>query len=183
MIVSIILGSGRAVNSCVNRLAGRRSSAFIHFPLRSLLWSPSSSIGAMDETPHHSSSRIPGKNRRTAACNYCRAKKIRCNGSIPCANCLDRGEECVVTARRRPRIHDSQGHDSGDLSRRLQHLEALLGTAAEGSKVRHTGGRVANDECSRPLTPLDLSDCTSSSSLIDSQGNHRGTHANLAVSS
>ncbi|KAI1619628.1 hypothetical protein EDD37DRAFT_642718 [Exophiala viscosa] len=54
---------------------------------------------------------LPAKSRRSVACNHCRAKKIRCNGNIPCANCLDRAEECVVTPRRRPRIQKSLNHD------------------------------------------------------------------------
>ncbi|KAF2101307.1 hypothetical protein NA57DRAFT_72748 [Rhizodiscina lignyota] len=81
--------------------------------------------------------RIIGKSRRTTACNYCRAKKIRCNGSIPCANCLDRGEECVVTDTRRSRTQGSKNHDSADLSRRVQQLEALLGTGTGISKLQH----------------------------------------------
>jgi hypothetical protein len=47
---------------------------------------------------------MSGKTRRSVACSYCRAKKIRCNGSIPCANCLDRAEECVVMPRRRSQV-------------------------------------------------------------------------------
>ncbi|KAK5031025.1 hypothetical protein LTS07_004760 [Exophiala sideris] len=53
----------------------------------------------------------PAKNRRSVACNHCRAKKIRCNGNTPCANCLDRAEECVVTPRRRPRIQKHHNQD------------------------------------------------------------------------
>ena len=92
----------------------------------------------------------PGKARRAVACDHCRAKKIRCkipgtnshihklcsylsgNGSIPCSNCLDRGEKCVVTRRRRPR----QGHEPKDLSHRVQQIEGLLRAPTGGSRLR-----------------------------------------------
>lgn len=86
---------------------------------------------------------MPPKTRRSVACNHCRAKKIRCmpdspafqdwlmfnvsigNGNTPCANCLDRAEECVVTPRRRPHVQNSRktdelvAHQSTSTSRRF----------------------------------------------------------------
>ncbi|KAJ9610300.1 hypothetical protein H2200_005077 [Cladophialophora chaetospira] len=91
---------------------------------------------------------MPGKTRRAVACTHCRAKKIRCNGSVPCANCQDRAEECVVTARRRPRVQGNQGshdYDSADLSRRVRQIETLLRTPAEGSKLEHRVCRLATE--------------------------------------
>ncbi|KAE8415244.1 hypothetical protein BDV36DRAFT_263247, partial [Aspergillus pseudocaelatus] len=28
------------------------------------------------------------------ACSHCRKKKVKCDGAVPCGNCLDRGQQC-----------------------------------------------------------------------------------------
>ncbi|EXJ68312.1 uncharacterized protein A1O5_08927 [Cladophialophora psammophila CBS 110553] len=62
----------------------------------------------------------PGLKR--LACNFCRRKKIRCNGGSPCTNCLDHNEVCMKTTKRRPR--KSKGTE--DVDARLLRLESLL---------------------------------------------------------
>ncbi|KAH8691680.1 fungal-specific transcription factor domain-containing protein [Talaromyces proteolyticus] len=77
------------------------------------------------------STQMPAKTRRAQACNQCRAKKIRCNGNFPCANCLDRAVDCVVTTRRRPRTAGRPNRESTDLTRRIDQIENLLHASAE----------------------------------------------------
>ena len=101
------------------------------------------------------------------------------NGSVPCANCRDRAQECVVTARRRPRIHGTQDHDSVDLSRRVQQLEALLRTATEGSKLQHYAGRAASTS---PSESPSLTSYTPNRPLNNDQDVYQGTRAQTTVS-
>ncbi|KAI1616602.1 fungal-specific transcription factor domain-containing protein [Exophiala viscosa] len=65
--------------------------------------------------------------KRVVACNYCRAKKIRCNGGTdgPCTNCLDRKQECVSATPRRWRRRE-RSREPDDIVDRLARVEALL---------------------------------------------------------
>lgn len=69
------------------------------------------------------------------ACDHCRKKKVKCNGSIPCQNCSN-VEDCIYSAHkeRKRRTKNSPASDSERsktktievLSNRLNSLESLL---------------------------------------------------------
>ena len=80
---------------------------------------------------------VPGKKRRSVACSHCRAKKIKCNGSIPCSNCLDRALQCVAIPRRRLRASDSY---SMELSPRVPDTDILAQTFDEDTSQHLRSG-------------------------------------------
>lgn len=55
------------------------------------------------------------------------------NTSFPCADCLDRAVECVVTARRRPRPTARQNSEPADLSDSTHKVEDSLQAPAEAN--------------------------------------------------
>ncbi|KIW31163.1 uncharacterized protein PV07_02832 [Cladophialophora immunda] len=75
----------------------------------------------------------PTRAKRSIACNFCRMKKVRCNGGIPCSNCLDHGEVCVSASRRRARLNNKDAANR-DMAQRLARVEALL-QAAESERA------------------------------------------------
>lgn len=56
------------------------------------------------------------------------------NGSFPCANCLDRAVECIITARRRPRTAARQNSEPTDLPSRVDKNGNLLVQASVKGK-------------------------------------------------
>jgi hypothetical protein len=67
----------------------------------------------------------PEMQRRAAtACNFCRARKLRCDGSAPCRQCARRDLECVFSntnpakRRRREQGRDDEGDGDSSSSRR-----------------------------------------------------------------
>ncbi|KID91330.1 Transcription factor, fungi, partial [Metarhizium majus ARSEF 297] len=52
--------------------------------------------------------------KRTRACTFCRAKKIRCGGGNPCRNCADYGEECIFRPRKRRQKKRDMTADQGE---------------------------------------------------------------------
>ncbi|KAH7068618.1 fungal-specific transcription factor domain-containing protein [Paraphoma chrysanthemicola] len=73
------------------------------------------------------------KPTRPIACNYCRVKKIRCDGTSPCRNCVLHDEECVYSTRRRRR---PRKEDAGGVDERLARIEALLQATENGSRLQ-----------------------------------------------
>lgn len=107
-------------------------------------------------------SKPPVRMKRSLACNFCRAKKVRCkvfsptpsgrhclntrtgNGGSPCTNCLDHGEVCVASTKRRSRAKTKE-NEINAISQRLRHVEALL----------HTAHETANDSRKEKSLPAD----------------------------
>ncbi|KAB8212103.1 fungal-specific transcription factor domain-containing protein [Aspergillus parasiticus] len=42
-----------------------------------------------------------GRAKISQACSHCRKKKVKCDGSDPCGNCLDRGKQCIYPVLQR----------------------------------------------------------------------------------
>lgn len=61
------------------------------------------------------------KSRRVLACVLCQQRKIKCDRTSPCANCVRAGEQCEPAARQRRRRFAER-----DLLARLRHYESLL---------------------------------------------------------
>ncbi|KAM5383740.1 hypothetical protein ACJZ2D_001729 [Fusarium nematophilum] len=93
----------------------------------------------------------PPRVRRAIACNYCRLKKVRCDGRQPCANCTDHDESCVYAARQRTRPRKADVNNA--MAERLSRVEALLLAADDTSSIStsfsvRSGGM--DDSMSRP---------------------------------
>lgn len=83
-------------------------------------------------TPIHAMEDKP--KRTTVACDFCRNKKIKCDGSSPCANCVQfKSESCKYSERSRKRKrHGTPTSDSlSALDSRLTRLESLLSRVAD----------------------------------------------------
>lgn len=61
------------------------------------------------------------KSRRVLSCVLCQQRKIKCDRTFPCANCVRAGEQCKQAARQRRRRFAER-----DLLARLRHYESLL---------------------------------------------------------
>lgn len=70
----------------------------------------------------------PAVPKRIHACDFCRAKKIRCIGDRPCSNCVEIETECVFTPRQR-RKRKGDGQLAGKRASQLDRCQVLLGAA------------------------------------------------------
>ncbi|KGO75558.1 Transcription factor, fungi [Penicillium italicum] len=61
------------------------------------------------------------KSRRVLACVLCQQRKVKCDRTFPCANCVRAGEQCEQATRQRRRRFAER-----DLLARLRHYESLL---------------------------------------------------------
>ena len=72
--------------------------------------------------------------RISVACDFCRNKKIKCDGRCPCSNCLQfKNDSCNYSERTRKRKRTKTG-GLGSLTKldsRLTRLESILGTLAD----------------------------------------------------
>lgn len=41
------------------------------------------------------------KKNQTIACNFCKSKKIKCSGNLPCSNCTKKGFICEYVEQKR----------------------------------------------------------------------------------
>lgn len=89
------------------------------------------------------------RQRVSQACEGCRKKKIKCDGSKPtCTNCGNSGAECVYTqVPRKPRAPKKRSTNIGELENRLDRIESLLEALAPGRNEpngRHEGSNNSN---------------------------------------
>lgn len=81
-------------------------------PTRSKRGKPTDSVGHQDPGPH--------KIRKVSrACDFCKSRKARCTGDIPCAKCLAKGRECTYNAkytRGRPPIPETRPRTSSTIA-------------------------------------------------------------------
>lgn len=79
--------------------------------------------------------------RASTACNFCRARKLRCDGSAPCRQCARRDLECVFSqsnlTKRRKKERDDEG--DGDESARGKRVD-MTQRQASGSSQSGSGG-------------------------------------------
>ncbi|TGO81293.1 hypothetical protein BPOR_1222g00020 [Botrytis porri] len=89
----------------------------------------------------------PGRQRVKRACQPCKSRKKRCDGSEPCATCIRYGYECHYELgprkRRRHTLKDhdtdvSQSHSSPDAS--IHHRDERERADSESAHVPHTSG-------------------------------------------
>lgn len=71
------------------------------------------------------------RDRVSKACQFCRKKKIKCDGNQPCGNCSSANSECIYPSEseRKPRskkAKPSKSQSISDLDNRLARLESLL---------------------------------------------------------
>lgn len=82
----------------------------------------------------------PKPKRISVACDFCRNKKIKCDGSCPCSNCLQfKNESCNYSERTRKRKRAKPG-GLGTLTvldSRLTRLESILGTLVDRLEPLH----------------------------------------------
>jgi hypothetical protein len=70
------------------------------------------------------------------SCQFCRAKKLRCNRVHPCSNCAARNVTChfLVPPSRNPGHQNPESHRDRQIISRLERLESIVlaqGTANE----------------------------------------------------
>lgn len=96
-----------------------------------------------DEEPLH-----PFKRQRvTQACEWCRKKKIKCDGAKPsCMNCRNSSSECIYTEiPRKPRAPKKRTTNIGELENRLERIEYLLEALAPNQQNNNqTASRLKN---------------------------------------
>ncbi|ODV97788.1 hypothetical protein PACTADRAFT_288 [Pachysolen tannophilus NRRL Y-2460] len=70
------------------------------------------------------------RSRISKACDYCRKKKVKCNGSSPCRSCTTSQVECTYThvpKKRTPRVQkNSNAKTIKELENRLGNMESLM---------------------------------------------------------
>ncbi|KAF2395535.1 hypothetical protein EJ06DRAFT_552263 [Trichodelitschia bisporula] len=103
---------------------------------------------------HHHPSRVeksqPRRPRVAQACNFCRAKKYRCDGNLPCSWCKRNELECEFQGRGEGVIYSIRY--ICQLEMKLKRAEAALQHASPGpTDTAETTGRVRTDS----LSPLD----------------------------
>lgn len=97
-----------------------------------------------DEDVRHTNKR----QRVSQACEGCRKKKIKCDGSKPtCTNCMNSGADCVYTqVPRKPRAPKKRSANIGELENRLDRIESLLESLTPGRGEPNGGGRRHDEE-------------------------------------
>ncbi|KAH4094357.1 hypothetical protein HBH96_204360 [Parastagonospora nodorum] len=75
------------------------------------------------------------RHKTSMACNYCRVKKIKCDGAHPCANCKDHGMSCAFAATRRRHTAttnaSTRAYEILRLRDRLSRVESRLPVAGQ----------------------------------------------------
>ena len=77
------------------------------------------------------------RRRIIQACDYCRSKKIKCEGCTPCTNCANHNITCIYTVEKKQPIV-RRGHKYIEqLEDRLANMESLLKSMASGQPLQH----------------------------------------------
>ena len=89
------------------------------------------------------------------SCTSCRHRKVKCNKTTPCDQCLESGIECIYPTRRtrptRAQRDASKARDQ-ELLARIRHLERLLANNADAIPA---GSNTRTDPSSLLESPLD----------------------------
>ncbi|KAH7077568.1 fungal-specific transcription factor domain-containing protein [Paraphoma chrysanthemicola] len=105
-------------------------------------------------------------NKCSVACNYCRAKKAKCNGERPCSNCISHGEVCVFAnppqrGRKRP------NEATKVLEDRLAQMEEMFRMAMEGRGMDlGLPGRSESIPTETPIAQLPMDNNTTRETLV-----------------
>lgn len=76
---------------------------------------------------------------RVVSCQFCRARKLRCNRQFPCSNCTTRGVPCPSVRHRAVQAENGVAAVTNDdnvlmrLQSRLQRLEEMLASSNKDS--------------------------------------------------
>ncbi|QLI63586.1 Aurofusarin cluster transcription factor [Metarhizium brunneum] len=106
---------------------------------------PDPALEAQQESQHHLPQHADPsivKLTRGTSCVLCQQRKVRCDKSKPCANCVKAGVECRVVPPQPPRRRKKRLHEK-DLVDRLKKYEALL--AEHGVKFDAIGHSIRAD--------------------------------------
>ncbi|EXJ75923.1 uncharacterized protein A1O5_00431 [Cladophialophora psammophila CBS 110553] len=71
--------------------------------------------------------------KRVRACDFCRAKKIRCVGDNPCSNCIEHGAECIFAPRQPRRKRKRDGLPDSAVAHPLDRFQDLVEAARASS--------------------------------------------------
>lgn len=138
--------------------------------------SPGSSLTAYAQLPSaHDASNVLKVTRGTS-CVLCQQRKVRCDKSKPCSNCVKAGVECRVIPPQPPRRRKKRISER-DLVARLRKYETLLaqnGIEFEGLgpdiKVTDPGTVHEGDELDTDFVVKDSPDASLNPGLISSPG-------------
>ncbi|KAF2092948.1 hypothetical protein NA57DRAFT_16021, partial [Rhizodiscina lignyota] len=87
----------------------------------------------------------PRRPRAIQACNFCRSKKYRCDGNLPCLHCRKHNLDCVF---RRPEAHDPEA--AAYSISYVKRLERRLELAEAGNRQRQSASDTPNATGDRP---------------------------------
>ncbi|RDW58226.1 hypothetical protein BP6252_13637 [Coleophoma cylindrospora] len=115
------------------------------------------------------SSELIARPRLQTACTQCRVRKVRCEGSQPCANCVDRGEHCEYAPARSRKRHREPS----------EHINRKAGAAATSTPQPKTRTSQVQENDTPPSLPSRSSDVPGISP--NHQGKHRAESEILIV--
>lgn len=109
----------------------------------------------------------PKRRRIAKACDYCRKKKIKCDGQTPCTNCNTNSVECyyAATESKKPiRRPNSNARTLKDVDAKINRLEALMytmlerinsgsGPAITSRRRKHVHKRISSKKAEREKQP------------------------------
>lgn len=119
--------------------------------------SSSSSVSQANSSssPVSASPRIRRRNRMITSCLECRRRKLKCNKSQPCTNCLKFTRDCVFLA---PALDQASQLKLTEIKEKVGSLERLLErevtkSAAVPTKISTTKDRALPDDAEDDLPP------------------------------
>jgi len=100
---------------------------------------PGRALAAATRSSEASSGGVRGRQPQTS-CNFCRHKKLKCDRSRPCSNCVSRGQTChggptVISALSSP----------ADVLERLRRLEQAVFSPENGMRHREPSTTSASE--------------------------------------
>lgn len=99
------------------------------------------------------------KGRTKVACEFCRRRKIKCNGAKPCSNCVNGGRENCTYARRieekkTPKRCISNAKTVQLLNNRISSIESVLAKIASRFEEARLEGKTNNEKVNMRLGEL-----------------------------